>query len=176
MGSLFLIGIGALIAFCYLALARRLCLRAAATGEYYSSGVSHHRRGPLGHSGRRRNWLARCQLYKSSLEREAVEFAQLTFHRVFINRDPHFLEDHSTEGQKHSRPQEFINLIDDQLGETKSVGPFSGEFWFKFNDRSLHVVAIVRTRALFENDGAWINIQISGTHDHWEIEHLRWEY
>ncbi|HMJ05238.1 MAG TPA: hypothetical protein VK474_03185 [Chthoniobacterales bacterium] len=176
LGSLFLSGIAALIGFSYLALspavyafARRQRENISALEAVISGAVLLVVLAGVG-SG-----LLAVHLYQASLEREAVEFAELTFHRVFVNRDPHFLEDHATGGRKYSRPQEFVNLIDEQLGEAQSVGPFGAEFRFKLDDRHLRLAATVTTRVLFAKANAWVKIQLAGTHGHWEVEHVGWE-
>lgn len=109
-GFLFLLGVAALTIFCYLTFSPAVYAFARRQRESLSfieilvAGAALLILLALIGSA-----LFAFQLYKSGLEREAVEFAQLTFHRVFTNRDPHFLEDHAASGKKYSRPQEFIN-------------------------------------------------------------------
>lgn len=176
MGVLFLIGVGALIIFCYLALspnvyafARRQRAQISLLESVIAGVVLLVTLGGVGIG------LFALALYKNSVERDALSFSELAFHRTFVNRDPLFLEEHSTMGRKYSRAQEFINM-NDRLGEVRSVGPFAGTFRYQFVNRVLHLKGMVRTRALFEADGAWVTIQLSGHAGHWEIEHMFWEY
>lgn len=175
-GFLFLLGVAALTIFCYLtfspavyAFARRQRESLSFIETLVAGAALLILLALIGSA------LFAFQLYKSGLEREAVEFAQLTFHRVFINRDPHFLEDHAASGKKYSRPQEFINLVDD-LGEAKSVGPFSSKLTYQIDGYSLRVAGTVRTRVLFTTDGVWVTVQVEGSHNQWEVVHLAFDY
>lgn len=177
LGLLFVLGMGALTIFCYLALSPAVYEFARRQREHIAwfetivASVACLLVFASVASG-----LLAFEIYKSSVERDAIEFAELTFHRVFINRDPHFLEDHSSAARKLSRPGQLINRIDDQLGEVKNVGPFAARLIFKLDGHTLRARGAVRTRVLFARQGFWVVIQISGTEKNWEIEHLSWEY
>lgn len=177
IGLIFLLGIGALIIFSYLAFAPAVYafarrqrenigwLEIAGAGAACFLLIGSVVSGALA-----------FHFYKSTLEESAMEFAELTFQRVFINRDAYFLEEHSSAARKYSRPGELINRIDAELGEVRSVGPFVATMKYKLDGRTLRASGQVRTRALFAREGYWVTIQIAGTENHWEIEHLSWEY
>lgn len=116
------------------------------------------------------------QGYKSGLEQEATEFAQLACRRVFQNHDAAFLEAHSSSTRKNSRPGEFINLIDDQLGQLQEVGPFAGHFDAMLDGRRIILSGRLRARALFDPGGAWIYIDVVGSEGNWSVEHISWSY
>ena len=114
------------------------------------------------------------QIYKSGLEQEATEFAQLAFRRVFQNHDATFLEAHSTRSRKNSRPTEFINMVDDQLGQPLEVGPFGGPFHARLEGRQIALSGRLEARAVFETGAAWVHIDVAGKEREWAIEHISW--
>ena len=114
--------------------------------------------------------------YQNALKADATEFAQLTFHRVFENRDPEFLAAHSSAARKSSSARAFINQIDSQLGEVQSVGPFGASFKTKFVPWHIDVQGTVKTRVIFRATPAWVSIEISGSQSDWKIEHVSWDY
>ena len=121
--------------------------------------------------------LLAFHVYKRSVEADAIEFAQLTFRRVFVNRDPAFLDEHSTDTWRHTTATQFIALLDSDLGQCESAGPFGGTFRSKFSGTRLQLRGQVRTRAVFDRGGGiWVKIDLSGAEREWLIEQVSWEY
>lgn len=114
--------------------------------------------------------------YQRAVKADALEFVGMTFHRVFENRDPEYLATHSSATQKHSSPQAFINRIDSELGEVKSVGPFRATFQTKFVPYHFEFRGWASARVVFESAPMWVTIDISGRESAWQIEHVSWEY
>ncbi|HSH37951.1 MAG TPA: hypothetical protein VK993_04125, partial [Chthoniobacterales bacterium] len=169
-GALLLIGIGTLIVFAYLALspavyafARRQRERA---GLLEILGVGA---GFLLVMASLASALLAFHMYKRSVEGDAVEFAQLTFRRVFVNRDAAFLETHSGKNRRHTTAVQFVARVEDQLGQCESAGPFAGSFTAKLDGRRLRLSGRVRTRAMFETGGAWVHIDVSGAEREWIV-------
>ena len=113
---------------------------------------------------------------RTPLEEEASEFAQLTFHRVFENRDARFLESHASATRKTSRPAQFIHMAEDQLGTVQSVGPFGGKFTARLEGKRIVLNGRLQTRAMFETGGCWVHIAVSGSEGDWAIDHISWNY
>lgn len=176
-GELLLVGVGTLIIFGYLAFspsvyafARRQrerirLLESLAVGAGFLLVMASLGSALLG-----------FHMYKRSVEADAVEFAQLTFRRVFINRDPGFLESHSTQRGRHTSAVQFIAYVDDQLGQCHSVGPFGSSFRSTVDGSRLRLKGQVRTRAVFQRGGVWVKIDLSGVERDWVIDHVSWEY
>lgn len=121
--------------------------------------------------------LLAFHIYRRSVEVDAVEFAQLTFRRVFINRDPAFLEEHSTKIRRHTTAAQFIARLERDLGQCESAGPFGGTFRSKLSGTRLQLSGQVRTRAMFERSGGvWVKIDLSGAEREWLIDRVSWEY
>jgi hypothetical protein len=114
--------------------------------------------------------------YQSAVKADAMEFARMTFHRVFENRDPQYLAEHSSTTRKHSSAQAFINRIDSELGEIESVGPVGAAFKTKFVPWHLELHGTAKTRVIFREAAMWVSIEISGSESEWKIEHIRWDY
>jgi hypothetical protein len=114
--------------------------------------------------------------YQNAVKADAMEFARLTFHRVFENRDPEYLAAHSSATRKYASPQEFVNRIDSELGEVQSVGPLGIAFQTKFVPWHLELHGTARTRVVFSEAAMWVSIDISGNESEWMIDHIRWEY
>lgn len=176
-GKLFLSGLIALTMFSYLALspavyafARRQRDRATLL-ESLTVGA-----GLLLVLGSIASALLAFQLYKNALEQEATEFAQLACRRVFQNHDAAFLEAHSSATRKHSRPAQFINLVDDQLGQLQTVGPFAGQLNATLDGRRIVLAGALHARAVFEAGGVWIHIGLVGSEGEWSVEHISWSY
>ena len=114
--------------------------------------------------------------YQRAVKADALEFAQMTFHRVFENRDPEYLATHSSATRKHSSAQAFINQIDSDLGDVQSVGPVGATFQTKFVPYRLEVHGTAKARVIFRAAPAWVSVQISGSESDWKIEHISWDY
>lgn len=176
-GELLTIGLGSLVIFCYLALSP--AVYAFARYQRERAGVLESVVIGLGFLlvlGTLGSALLAFHIYKSGVEQDGVEFAQLTFRRVFLNQDAQFLADHATDAPKRSTPAQFISLVDDQLGQLHDVGPFGATFTPKLEGRRLELKGTVRTRARFAAGDVWVAIQISGTERDWAIEHISWDY
>ena len=176
-GALLLIGIGTLIVFGYLALspavyafARRQRER---VGLLQSLAVGA---GFLLVMASLASALLAFHMYKRSVEQDAVEFAELTFRRVFVNRDTGFLESHSSKSRRHMTPAQFVARVEDELGHCESVGPFAGTFTAKVDGTRLRLSGNVKTRAVFETGGAWVQIELSGVEREWLVDRISWEY
>lgn len=176
-GGLFLGGLAAITMFAYLALSPAVYAFARRQRENASwleiIGVGA---GFLLVLGSIASASLAFSLYKSSLETEAMEFGQLAFRRVFQNHDAAFLEAHSRESRRFTRAGEFINLVDDQLGELQDVGPFGGTFRARLEGRRIALSGAVHVRARFANGGAWVDLHISGREGEWEIDQVSWRY
>ena len=114
--------------------------------------------------------------YQNAVKADAMEFARLTFHRVFENRDPEYLAAHSSAKRKYTSPREFVNRIDSELGEVQSVGPVGTAFKTKFVLWHLELHGTARARVIFSEAAMWVSIDISGKESEWMIDHIRWEY
>jgi hypothetical protein len=114
--------------------------------------------------------------YQNSLKADALEFAGLAFHRVFVNRDPEYLAAHSSSSRKRSSPRHFINQIESELGQVQSVGPLGGNFRTKFVPYRLLLRGTAKARVIFDSSPVWVSIEISGTQSDWKIEHISWDY
>ncbi|MEY2494566.1 MAG: hypothetical protein QOJ45_1058 [Verrucomicrobiota bacterium] len=114
--------------------------------------------------------------YQNTLKAEAMDFARMAFHRVFENRDPEYLTEHSTSTPKFLSPRAFINMMHSELGEVQSVGPFGAVFKTKFVPYHLELRGTAKTRAMFGSGGRWVSIEISGREPDWKIEHISWDY
>ena len=176
-GELLMIGIGTLIVFAYLAFspavyafARRQRERAGLL-ETLVVGA-----GFLLVMASLASALLGFHFYKRNTEADAVEFAQLTFRRVFVNRDAGFLERHSTPRRRYATPTQFIVRVEDQLGQVQSAGPFGGVFTAKMEGMQLRLNGHVRTRAVFERDAVWVRIDLAGSEQDWLIDGISWDY
>jgi len=176
-GELLLLGIGTLIVFSYLALSPAVYAFARRQRERTSwveiFGIGS---GFLLVIGSLASALLAFHIYKSGLEQEAIEFAELTFRRVFVNGDAAFLEANATDTRRQTRPREFINMIDDQLGKVQNVGPFAGRFSSRLTDGRVQLRGTVQTRAMFEAGGVWVDIEVSGVEREWGIDRISWSY
>ena len=114
--------------------------------------------------------------YQNAVKADAIEFARTTFHRVFENRDPEYLAEHSSATRKYSSPQAFIDRIESELGEVENVGPPGATFKSRFVPWHFELRGTVKTRVIFREAAMWISIEISGNESEWMIEHIRWEY
>jgi hypothetical protein len=114
--------------------------------------------------------------YQRTVKVDALEFARMTFHRVFENRDPEYLAAHSSATRKHLSAQAFINRIDSELGDVENVGPVGATFQTKFVPYHLEVRGTAKARVIFRAAPAWVSIQICGSESDWKIEHISWDY
>ena len=177
-GGLLMIGVGTLIVFAYLAsspavyaFARRQRERAGLLETLVVGAGFLLVMASLGTA------LLGFHFYKRNTEADAVEFAQLTFHRVFVNRDPAFLERHSTPRRRYVTPAAFIIRAEEELGRVQSTGPFGGIFSAKMEGTRLRLTGHVRTRAVFDRGGGmWVRIDLVGTEQEWRIDGVSWEY
>jgi hypothetical protein len=176
-GLRIVIGIGELIVFSYLAVSPSVYAFARQQRErinrwevFAITGVFLLVLGSVGAA------ILAFYIYQNTLKAEATEFARLSFHRVFENRDPEYLAAHSSKTRKHTSPQAFINRINSELGEVKSVGPVGTSFQIKFVPYHLELHARAKARVIFESAPMWVSMQISGTEPDWEIDHISWDY
>jgi hypothetical protein len=114
--------------------------------------------------------------FQNRLKAEGSEFAAMAFHRVFENRDPTYLAEHSSAGRRYSSPQNFINRINSELGEIKNVGPLGTSFRIKFVPNHFVVHGTARVRVVFESAPMWVSIDVSRQEADWEIDHISWDY
>jgi hypothetical protein len=114
--------------------------------------------------------------YQNALKAEATDFARMAFHRVFENRDPEYLEAHSTVAPKFLTARAFINVVHGELGDVRSVGPFGSAFRTRLVPYHFELRGTARTRVTFDSGAAWISIEISGREPDWKIEHISWSY
>jgi hypothetical protein len=114
--------------------------------------------------------------YQRAVKADTTEFARMTFHRVFENRDPEFLAEHSSATRRLSSPRAFINQIDSELGDVDSVGPVGATFQTKFIPYHLEVRGTAKARVIFHAAPAWVSIEISGSESNWKIEHISRNY
>jgi len=177
VGRLFAGALGALMMFAYLALSPAVYAFARRQREHASVlesvGIGAGFLLVLATIG---SALLAFHNYQNTLEDEASEFAQLTFHRVFENRDARFLESHASATRKTSRPAQFIHMAEDQLGTVQSVGPFGGRFTARLEGKRIVLNGRLQTRAIFETGGCWVHIAVSGSEGDWAIDHISWNY
>jgi len=114
--------------------------------------------------------------YQSAVKADALEFARMTFHRVFENRDPEYLAAHSSAVRRPLSPRAFVNRIDSELGEVESVGPFGALFKTKFVPYHLELRGRAKARVIFHGAPMWVSIDISGAESEWRVEHISWDY
>jgi hypothetical protein len=171
------IGAGELLVFCYLAISPSVYAFAREQRERINrwevlaiSGIFLLVLGSVGCA------ILAFYIYQNTLKAEATEFARLSFHRVFENRDPEYLFAHSSKTRKSSSPQAFINQIDSELGGVRNVGPLGTNFRIKFVHDHLELRGIAKCRVIFDSASAWVSIEISGREPDWEIEHISWDY
>jgi hypothetical protein len=115
-------------------------------------------------------------IYQNTLKTEGTEFARMAFHRVFENRDPNYLAEHSSPGRRFSSPQDLIDRINSDLGEIENVGPLATSFRTKFVLNHLEIRGTARQRVIFQAAPVWVSIDISRRDADWEIDHIRWDY
>jgi hypothetical protein len=115
-------------------------------------------------------------IYQNTLKTEGTEFARMAFHRVFENRDPNYLAEHSSGGRKFSSPQNLIDQINSDLGEIQSVGPLGTSFRTTFVPYHLELQGTARARVVFQAAPVWVTISISRKDADWEIDHISWNY
>lgn len=114
--------------------------------------------------------------YQNTLKAEANEFAGMAFHRVFENRDPEYLAEHSSKKRRFMSAQTFINRINSELGEVKDVGPVGTSFHTKFVPYRLEMRATAKARVIFQTAPMWVTVEISRKELQWEIDHISWDY
>lgn len=78
--------------------------------------------------------------------------------------------------ERNTRARRNSSIGVDDLGEAKSVGPFSSKLTYQIDGYSLRVAGTVRTRVLFTTDGVWVTVQVEGSHNQWEVVHLAFDY
>lgn len=115
-------------------------------------------------------------MYQNMLKAEGTEFARMAFHRVFENRDPNYLAEHSSRGRKFSSPQDLIDQINSDLGEIEDVGPLGTSFRTRFVPYRLEIYGTARVRVVFQAAPLWVTISISRKDADWEIDHISWNY
>jgi hypothetical protein len=176
-GLLFVLGIGGLILFSYLALAPSVYAFARHQREWIRPRESLIVAGIL--------LLVLLSIgsgvyafysYVISLEGEALGFASNVFQNVFIYRDEEYLRDNLSDERHAMTPHDFMTDLTRQLGEPLKVGQpqarfttkivtrrlwVDGKFWIPFND----------SRGL-----VWVNMEVSRVGDGWQIDHLGWTY
>lgn len=128
-GELLLVGIGTLIIFAYLAFSpavyafakrqreRAMLLESVAIGAGFLLVIASLAGA-----------LLALHVYKRNVEADAFKFAELTFRRVFINRHAAFLEEHSSDAPRHTSAVQFVAMLDCDLRQCQSAGPFAGTF------------------------------------------------
>jgi hypothetical protein len=176
-GLRIVISLGELIVFCYLAISPAVYAFAREQRERINrwevlaiSGVFVLVLGSVGSA------ILAFYIYQNTMKAEATEFAALSFHRVFENRDRAYLADHSSKTRKYSSPQTFVDRINAELGEVKSVGPVGTSFRIKFVHDHFELRGVARARVIFDSAPLWVSIEISGREPDWEIEHISWNY
>lgn len=176
-GELFVAGVAALTMFSYLALSPAVYAFARRQRENASwleiIGVAAGFILVLGSIG---SALLAFEIYERGLEQEATEFAELSFKRVFLNHDAAFLGAHSSGSRKASGPGAFVYRAENELGKLQEVGPFNGKFAASIDGRRIKLHGTVRTRALFEDGGRWVNVTVSGREGEWWVDHIQWTY
>jgi len=115
-------------------------------------------------------------MYQDRLKAEGSAFARMAFHRVFENRDPYYLAEHSSPRRRYSSPQNFINRVNSELGEIQNVGPLGISFRTKFVPYRLEVRGTAKVRVVFQAAPMWVTIDISRKEADWEIDHISWDY
>ena len=175
-GELLLYGIGLLIIFSYLALSpsvyafakhqreRTGWLEALIVGAGFLLVLASIASAMFG-----------FHLYKRTLEQDAVEFAGLTFRRVFINQDANFLREHASTRRRYISPEQFVGMVEDQLGAFRESGSYTASFKAKVQNRRLALIGGVETEALFEAGAFVVDIRLSGSERQWAIDHISWE-
>ena len=175
-GELLVYGIGLLFIFSYLALSPSVYAFAKhqreRTGLFEALVIGSGFMLVLGTIG---STMLGFHLYKGTVERDAVEFAGLAFHRVFVNQDPEFLRQHASEGRRYLSPEQFIATVDDQLGAYRTTGSYTPTFDAKVRDWRLVLSGGVKAKAWFDAGAFVVDIRISGTERHWAIDHISWE-
>jgi hypothetical protein len=176
-GLRIVVGLGELIIFCYLAISPAVYAFAREQRERINrwevvaiSGVFILVLGSVASA------ILAFYNYQNTLKAEATEFASLTFHRVFENRDPEYLAEHSSKTRKYSSPQAFINRINGELGEVRSVGPIGTSLRLRFVAHHFEMRATAKARVIFDAGPLWVSIEFSGREPDWEIEHISWNY
>jgi hypothetical protein len=176
-GLRIVVGIGELIVFCYLVISPSVYVFAREQRERIKrwevlaiSGVFLLVLGSVGSA------ILAFYIYQNRLKAEAAEFAGLSFHRVFENRDAEYLAQHSSKTRKYTSPQTLINRINGELGEVRSVGPVGTSFRIKFVLDHFELRGTARARLIFDSAPLWVSIEISGREPDWEIEHISWNY
>jgi hypothetical protein len=176
-GLRIVIGLGELIVCCYLTISPSVYAFAREQRErinrweiFAISGVFLLVLGSVGSA------ILAFYIYQNTLKAEATEFAGLSFHRVFENRDAEYLAEHSSKTRKYSSPQTFMNRINAELGEVRSVGPVGTTFRIKFVHDHFELRGTAKARVIFDSAPLWVSIEISGREPDWEIEHISWNY
>ncbi|HZE57105.1 MAG TPA: hypothetical protein VE031_04570 [Chthoniobacterales bacterium] len=119
--------------------------------------------------------------YKAGLERQAREFANTAFRRLFAQHDTYYLLDHVTDqvlSEPHGRDRltRFLQGTTMQAGDVRDIEPAVGSvrFWYSF-PFDLASEAQMTTHARAER-GSNIGMQLVliEAHGDWKIQYVRW--
>ncbi|MGH8095612.1 MAG: hypothetical protein ACREIF_19450 [Chthoniobacterales bacterium] len=175
-GALFVLGIGGLIFFCYLVLAPSV----------YAFARHQRERIKLGESlvvglvlllvlisfG---SGLFAFYSYVIGLEREATGFAATAFDQVFIYHDEEFLQSNLKDEKRAMTPHRFIDRLQNELGEPRSVGKLEQSFTTRLVAHHLWVDGKFRVPVIYDSyNSVWINIEVSRIGEGWQIDHIGW--
>jgi hypothetical protein len=110
---------------------------------------------------------------KNSLERDGLEFAGLTFDRVFQEHDVAFLAKHASPIRKNSSPPDFMRKMQNALGNLEQVDRPSSAFSWKIGRGGVQLIGEVRWDTEFSAAGhVMINLDLSGDITGWQIDHV----
>ena len=175
-GDLLIYGIGLLIIFSYLALAPSVYAFAKRqrerTGWLEALVIGAGFLLVLGSIG---SALIGFHVYKRSVEQDAVEFAGLTFDRVFINQDAEFLRANASARRRYMTEEQFIKAARDHLGAVQETRSYTAAFNAKVRNWRLALTGGVKAHASFEAGDFVVDIRLSGTERQWAVDGISWE-
>jgi hypothetical protein len=114
---------------------------------------------------------------KASWVNDCRGFAREAFDQIFVEHDGAFLAQHSTASTKDMSADEFVRLINEQLGAVENIEPAVVNVRSRLAWPALHIEGSAAWRGKFAHaPPVTIRMQISGTSGDWRIEHIRWDY
>jgi hypothetical protein len=175
-GPLFLLGVGSLVTFSYLALSPSIYAFARHQREHNNllqtlivGAAFLLVLVSLGSA------LLAFNIHEYGLRAEGLAFAERSFYRVFVNRDPDYLVEHSSPSRKNSAPQFFIDRIGNEIGTITDAGPVEATFTSRLVERHLEMKGQLRRRVNGSVGSVWLVLQISRNEAEWEIDHISWQ-
>jgi hypothetical protein len=118
--------------------------------------------------------------YRARMEREAREFADHAFRRIFTEHDTQFLLEHASDRLQQAagdraRLTGFLQQEFMQAGDVHEIAPPSGSlrFWYSFPLR-LSSEGVMRSQGFGERSGIQMQMIIGDASGEWQIHAIHW--